>query len=395
VGYYAWKQLWPSGSSGRWFAPFAIFGVALGVAVLLVVLAIMDGFQGEIRRRLLRFHGEVAVISDGGAFSPENGVLDRLASLEGVEAAVPFYETFLLLEKESRYAFPLARGSDGGESGGNGEVIFLGRSIAEQLAARPGDEVLALSPRQVVANLSGDGERHLPLQLASGGPTAGRREGPDGSRVFLPLELLAEMSGEPGKIHGFELRLRRGVDAENFARRLNGGILPPSLRAVTWMESNRELLSALALERAAMFFSMAFIVVIAAFSMACSLSSHVAGKVREIGLLMALGCGRGAIAASFLLQSALVGFFGILVGLGLGAFLLSVRDGILRGVLWFFGRGERIFEYYDFIHLPAAIGGGVPVKICAFAMATTLLAGLLPACRVLRLDPSAALRHGY
>ncbi|MDR2577092.1 MAG: ABC transporter permease [Puniceicoccales bacterium] len=391
--HYAWRQLFPRG--GGLFFPLATLGVAMGVAVLVTVLSIMDGFQDEIRRRLLLFHGEVAVLTNGPSLREVDAVRNALEAVEGVVAAIPFYETFLLLEHGGNYAFPLAVGleeewtdvadwADG--------AVSLGGDVAEQLIASEGDELLALSPAQVLSNLEGE-EKILPTTLRVVSVPLARRDGSDSQRVFLPMETLSALCLEAGTVSGFELRLCRGMDADAVAKNLREHVLGPGLRAITWREANRSLLSALALERAAMFFSMAFIVAVAAFAMGSFLSAHTARKTKEMGLLVALGCTRVRVAICFFLQSTIVGLCGIFAGLALGATLLFFRDPILRLVIGVFGREERIFDYYNFTQLPMALHVGEIFKIVAFALLTAIAAGLLPVFRVLRLDASTALRR--
>jgi lipoprotein-releasing system permease protein len=271
--------------------------------------------------------------------------------------------------------------------------MVLGSAIAEQLGAGPGDEVLALSPERALAAIEGSDERTLPLPFLVVEGANSRRDGFWGHRVFLSLEALGDLFGEVGYVHGFAIHLRPGVDPNRFALHLNGEILLPPLRARSWQEMNGDLLSVLALERAARFFSMASSVAIAAFAMGSFLASHVVRRTREIGLLLAVGAGRGAIALSFLIQSGLIGFFGCFCGTLLGALLLCFRDGLLRLCMVLFGGERGVLSFYAFDRLPIALSGWELFKICAFALAVTLLSGLLPVLRVLRIDPSRALRH--
>jgi lipoprotein-releasing system permease protein len=391
AAYYGWKQLFPS-HGGSFFALTASFGVAIGVAVLSVVLSVMDGFQGEVRERLLRFHGEVAVFSDSPPFSAvaEGGRL--LASVEGVSEARPFFEAPLLVEYGGRYALPIALGLAEEElSSLPARSALVGGSLAEELGIRAGDEIFLLNPQALLE--ADDGEVVLPLRTTVAGTLPAHRSGPDGRRLLMPMEALAEFFGPSDRAVGYELRLNQGTSAQELVRRLNEEILAPPLRAESWMEMNRELLSVLALERAAMFFSMAFIVAVAAFAMGSFLAAHVFRRTREIGLLRAFGASRVAIALSFFLQSVFVGLLGLFMGLALSGLLLHWRDGLLRLLLFAFGRDGGVLSFYAFDRLPMAWSWWEFGKICAFALATVAAAGLFPAIRVLRVDPSLALRY--
>jgi lipoprotein-releasing system permease protein len=310
-----------------------------------------------------------------------------LEAVDGVAEARPFFEAFVLLERDGRFAFPLALGLE--EIPQNSAL--LGELVAEQLAVCGGDVIHVVAPQ---ALLQGDG-LDLPLPLTVGGTLPARRGGPDGQRLLMAMGDLAGLFGErEDRAVGYELRLRDGTRCGDLVRKLNGELLAPPLRAVSWMEMNGDLLSVLALERAAMFFSMAFIVVVAAFSMGSFLSASVFRRSREMGLLRALGCSRRGIAASFFLQGVAVGALGVAFGVLLALFLLHYRDGLLRLLLAAFGRGDGVLSFYGYERLPVQWSWCGMGGICAFSFAVSCCADLLPALRALRLDPSAALRHG-
>jgi lipoprotein-releasing system permease protein len=357
--------------------------VALGVAVLVVVLAVMGGFHGEICRQLREMHGDVAVVAQGPLWEdgPER---ELLLTVPGVQRVEPVLEVPLLLEHRGVHALPLVRG----EAGCDG--LRLGRFLATDLGADAGDVVQLLAP---AALLGGGDEVLLPVDVAVAGVLpGGRGSWLDGGAVISRREL-QEILGEEGRIGGYALQLARGRDAARMAAQLNGGLLPANLHARTWLEAGGELLSMLALEKAALFFSLACIVAMAAFCMASALAVAVAHKTQEIGLLLAIGCGRGKIALSFFLQCAGTGAIGLLLGLPLAALLLHFRDGLLRFLLALFGRGEEVLAFYGFRHLPVQVLPRDLFAIAGFSLLATGLAGLLPVRSILRLDPSIALRH--
>jgi lipoprotein-releasing system permease protein len=352
----------------------------------------MDGFQDEIKRQLLFSRGEVAVLVDESYNGDVDVLRKYLENVSDVVSVTSFYETYLLLSHSKNYAFPLACGiGDTYSRGYLRDSITLSSSIAEQLQVVEGDEILALSPEQVVRNLDGK-EVIFPTELFVEGIHSAKMGDAYRNRVFMPIETLSALCMDGIGVTGFELRLSGNVDVVTFAKSLRDNIQFGGVRVVTWLESNGSLLSALSLERAAMFFSMAFIVVIAAFATGSFLSSHVTSKAREIGLLRALGCTRVAIALCFFLQSIIIGVAGICIGLLTSTVLLIFRDNVLRCVLKIFGGGEHIFDFYDFVRLPIAVHCAEIVKICAFSLITTIFAGVLPVVRTLRVDSSTVLR---
>ena len=386
--YYGWKQLFPTSGRNR-FAAVAAAGVALGVAVLLVVMAVMDGFQMDIRRRLISLHGEAAIVGDGTPFPVNGEFVRQLEGLVEIEAALPFYESFALLELNGRYAFPLTLGLDGDAVPDGG--ILLGPSTVEQLGATIGEEVLLVAPQALLG--SNNGEIVLPLQLSVAGALKASRGGADCQRAIVSRAALSELFGDGDSAHGYEMQLGKRVDCEEFVRKLNDGILPKPFKAVSWMDMNGELMAVLAMERAAMFFSMAGIVAVAAFAMGCFLASHVARKSRDVAVLRAMGCGRRDIAASFFLQSVFVGLLGSVFGVITAALMLHFRDGLLALLISAFGRGERLLSFYAFDSLPMCWRWVEVVKICSMAVAVAALAGVVPALRAAAVDPSKTLRH--
>jgi lipoprotein-releasing system permease protein len=393
--YYAWKQLFPSRGRGIFHTLFSALAVALAVAALTVVLAVMGGFHEKICRQLREAHGAIAVVADGATGEAGTSLADAgmewelLRSLPGVAAVEPFWELPLLLEHRGRWALAPVRGEGTGEEG-NGHGLLLGRLLAEELGARVGDTVRLLEPE---ALLAGGDELPLPVEADVVRILPAGRGGWGDGGARLPLRELQEIVGGEGHVGGYALRLLRDRDALPLATYLNGGILPPGLHARTWLEAGGELLSMLALEKAALFLSLACAVAMAAFCMASALAMAVVQKTQEIGLLLALGCSRGRIALAFFLQCAGTGAIGLLLGFPLAALILRLRDGLLRCLLAFFGRGEEVLAFYGFRHLPVFISCRDLLAIAGFSLLATGLAGIIPVRRILRLDPSTALRH--
>jgi lipoprotein-releasing system permease protein len=386
--HYAFRQLFPAHGHRR-FTFAAAAGVAIGVAVLIVVLSVMDGFQWEIRRRLLQLHGEVAVLGEGSAFAAVDAWKERLEAMDQILEANPFYETFALAEFGGKYALPLALGLDG-EAFPEGFAV-VGAAVAEQLGTKPGDEMLIADPQTFLRN--GEGEVQLPLPLNVLGSMSVRSGEMDGRRILLSRESLSRLFGEENCASGYEIKLAKGVEGEKLVEKLNGGLLPPFLRAMSWIDMNGELLSVLAMERAAMFFSMACIVVVTAFSMGSFLAAHVARLSREIGALRAMGCSGMDIGLTFVLQSVLIGFLGSCGGVAAGWALLHFRDGVLSFLVGAFGGGERLLSFYSISGLPALWRWSEVAKVCSMAVAVTAAAGLVPAIRSMGTEPSLALRH--
>jgi lipoprotein-releasing system permease protein len=372
VLHHAFRQLFPAGRRGRLFPAIAALGVAIGVAALIVVLSVMNGFQEDVRRQLKDWHGEITIGGSAGEDGVWQAWLESFPEILSVEA---FRECPLLIRSGDRHVLVPARGL--AITGG----IRLGRDLLAGLGVGNGESVSILP----VENFLAEGEFFLPEQL----PVSPLRSPPGTAEV--PLAALREMGISDG-IDGYRLRLRRGIREEALAHRLNGTLEPP-LRAHTWWEAGGELVAMLALEKSAMFLSLSCIIAMAAFCMASALAGNVARKTREIGLLLAIGCGKGWVALSFLLQSIGIGLLGIIIGSAFAAITLGLRDSLLRILMGAFGGEERLFAFYGFSHLPLLMRVGDLLGIFSLALGASLLAGLLPVFRILRMDPSQALHH--
>ncbi|MDR2030141.1 MAG: FtsX-like permease family protein [Puniceicoccales bacterium] len=385
--YHAWRQLFPK--NGRCFRVlFSTLGVALAVAVLTVVLAVMGGFYEEICQTLRTVHGDVAVEvrAERGALA-KTAVEERLIeAMPGVLEVEPFLTAPILMASRSAHALPLV------QARGCGEGLRLGRALATELAVVEGDEVLLMAPDALLQRQGN--EVVLPLSVAVTEVLAKGRNGWHDGLAFLSKNELHELVGQDGRAaSGYLLRLARPKEAPRLARELNG-LLPANFHARSWLESGGELLSMLAMERAALFLSLACIMAMAAFCMAGALAMAVMQKTQEIGLLLAMGCTKGKIALSFFLQGVAIGAGGVLCGLPIAALVLACRDGILRCVLALFGRGEQVFHFYGFRHLPAKIFFHDLAAVAILTFLATALASLLPIRSIFRLNPSTALRHG-
>ena len=400
----ALRQLFPTGRRFPFFTMISVLGVALGVALLLVVMSVMAGFAFEIRHMIVDTEGEVQVKARGW-ISDYPSVVKRVESVPGVAAATPYALDAVMIKFGDKSAYPMLRGLDtssvervtrldryveiGSLDDLDDDSVILSDQIAATLGAGVGDTVEVYSPL-IVSKLGAD-ELFLPRQVRVVGILHIGHQQLDSSTVYGTLRLAQDLYGLGSTVHGIDVRLADGVNEDDAAARINA-VLPEDIRAFSWEDSFSDFLWVLNLERGMIFFLLLFIVIVAAFSVTSSLLISVVRKTREIGLLGALGARPAQVAACFCAQGLLIGILGTLSGLALGFAALAVRNDVVLWIARVTQRQEVLRRFYQFSELPSHTSGPTVALIVALTIAISTLAGMLPAWRAARLKPVEALR---
>ena len=382
-------------------------GVAVGVMALIVVLAVMAGFESDLKARILGVQAHVSV-SRNGRPGPMHAVSDRLTQVPGVVAVTPVVRSqtmlrsaagmagaritgvdpvsvgkvFPLLACERLVVPPVADSGSGGKTAAADPGIILGRELAKVLGVREGDGIHLLAPRGMLSPVG-----HLPsvkrfrvVALF----TSGMYEY-DVSMAWIHLTAAQKLARMPDAISGLEVRVQAPVHAGRVARRISDR-LGAGYVVSDWTQKNRNLFAALRLEKTVMFIILTLIVLVAAFNITSTLIMMVMEKTRDIAILKAMGAGDGSIRKIFVFNGMAIGALGTLVGAGLGF------------VLCF------LLQRYHFIELPADVYyiTTVPVRleildsvlVVAAALLICLLATFYPARQASKLSPVEAIRYG-
>jgi lipoprotein-releasing system permease protein len=404
--YLALKQLFPTGRRFPFFTFISILGVALGVALLVVSTSVMGGFGHEIRRMIVDTQGDVQ-IRDRGFINDAAALQERLAQVPGVVATTPFAEGVVMLQCDRKPAFPAIQGIDidrvakvvpldryirvGSLADLDDDSIILSAKLAVSLGARLGSKVEVYSPL-LLERLKSD-EVLLPRELTVVGIFEIGHQQLDSSVVLVTLRLMQDLYGLGHAVHGINVKIDDGLDADVAAGRINRAIGARwSAQARSWIEANEDFLFVLQLEKNMIFFLLTFIIIVAAFSVTSSLLISVVRKTREIGLIGALGGKPRHVAACFCFQGFLIGFAGTVAGLGLGFAALYFRNDAIRIFTELTGREEVLARFYQFSQLPSHTSRGDVTMIVVCSVVISTLAGLLPAWRAARLKPVEALR---
>jgi lipoprotein-releasing system permease protein len=404
--YLALKQLFPTGKKFPFFTAISVLGVALGVALLVISTSVMGGFGHQYRRMIVDTQGDVQVRARG-FINDAAGLQARLAAVPGVVATTPFAEGVTGLIHEGRPAYPAMQGIDvnrinkvvpiakyvvvGSLDDLDDDSIILSYQLALSIGAHVGDKVEVYSPL-LLEKLNHD-EILLPRQFRVAGIFQIGHQQLDSSLVLVTLRAMQELYGLGAAVHGINVKIAPGLDADDVAARINAA-LPPEAGATarSWMDTNQEFLFVLQLEKNMIFFLLTFITIVAAFSVTSSLLISVVRKTREIGLLGALGGQPRQVAACFCFQGLLIGTAGTVAGLILGFVLLFFRNGIVHVFTSLTASEAVLARFYQFSELPRYTSSSDVITIVTVSIVISTLAGLLPAWRAARLKPVEALR---
>ena len=401
----------------------SVAGVMIGVAALIVVLAVMTGFDHELRRKVLGFEAHLVVGSREGALIDWEPVREQLDRTPGIEASAPFVMGPVLLEWDNQFWAGKMRGVllaseqritslrefiKEGALDLDGDKCLIGRELAASLGVTVGDKVLFHGPgnlREVMNELKKTEAKNpeaktvgqireliQPTELEVTGIFETGRSQYDQEYTLVPLHVAQEIYGLQGNIHGLTLRTRDPYWAETFKPKLRAQ-LGPEFSVTSWIDQNKQLFDAIEIEHGSMFVILLLIVAVAGFAIMNTLITLTVLKRREIGIMKALGALPRQVLWVFLLQGGAVGLMGILAGCGLGFTMLAWRNefrAFLSRVM-----GIEIFPkgIYQFSQIPAEVVPRDFVIICLAAFLASVLAGWFPAIFAVRTDPVKALRE--
>ena len=399
----ALRQLFPPGRVFPAFAGVSILGVGLGVAALLVVQTVMNGFAEEHRLRIRESFGDIVATSEGALERPD-ALAEAARRDPAVASASPFAQGPALAKAGDRSAIALVRGARLADpdlparryvaAGDLAQVddgkVALGVGLARQLGVGVGDRVDLWAP--AMAEGAERGRAVLPAELEVAALIRTGFTEVDDRAALIPLRRFQELWSMEGRAHGVTLRLRDAspASAESTAARLESGVA--GARFVPWTLLRRDFLEAIRFEKTMLFFLMFIITLVASFSIGSTLFSAVIRRSREIGVLSALGARPASVGLVFAAQGLLIGALGTLLGFALTWAILAGRESILAAINALFGDGRMVAAIYNFSFVPLHYDAGDFVLAAAFTLLTTTAAGLAPALWAARRRPTEAMR---
>ena len=391
-------------------AVFSLVGIALGVATLIIVMSVMNGFRQELLGRILGLNGHMGVFAaDGGPMRDFDEVTRIIRGLPNVVAATPIVEGQVLITSEAGGASGgLARGirpedlrareiiagniRRGSLEEFEGEdAVVIGTGLASRLRVGVGDRISLVSP-QGRTTVFGTVPRVRAYRVAALF-NVGMNEY-DSSFVFLPMQAAQIYFQVPDAATQVEVFVRdptrvRAVNLE--IRRALADVRP--VRIVDWQDANSSFFNAVQVERNVMFLILTLIIIVAAFNIISSLIMLVKDKGRDIAILRTIGATRGSILRIFLLCGASVGVVGTAVGFAIGILFCANIESIRQALQALTGTELFSPEVYFLSQLPAVVDPKEVAQVVAMGLILSLLATIYPSWRAARLDPVEALRN--
>ncbi|MBU4389640.1 MAG: lipoprotein-releasing ABC transporter permease subunit, partial [Proteobacteria bacterium] len=335
----------------------SIAGVTVGVMALIVVIAVMAGFESDLKSRILGVESHIVIMRHNGPFSDYGNILEHVENTEGVEAATPFINSQVILRSSLSLSGAVLRGidpdsadrviknldkvslknlkeTDQRESTSIAmPAIILGKELAKNLGVMQGDPVYLISPMGMISPIG-----HIPTMKrfkVAGLFESGMYEY-DRTLSYIHIKDAQKILRMGDSVNGIEVRVNDIYNARNIADRIVKK-LGFQYWARDWMQMNQNLFSALKLEKTVMFIILALIVLVAAFNIASTLIMMVMEKTKDIAILKAMGATDKSIRKIFVFKGIAIGSIGTILGVCLGFILCTV------------------LKYYQFIELPGDV----------------------------------------
>ena len=387
-------------------AGFSFLGIMLGVATLIIVMAVMNGFRTELLEKILGLNGHLLIQPLEKPLSDWEEVAARINKVPGVRMAAPIVEGQALasspfnaggvlvrgirladLEKLPSVAKNIKQGSLEGFDDGQG--VAIGRRLADQLSLRSGDNITLVAPRGAVTPM-GTTPRIKVYKIAAVFEI-GMSEY-DSSVVFMPLKEAQAYFNRAGDVTAIEVYTDNPDRVDRYRKLVTDAAERP-IFMIDWRQRNATFFNALQVERNVMFLILTLIVLVAALNIVSGLIMLVKDKGSDIAILRTMGATQGSIMRVFLITGASIGVVGTLVGLLLGIVVCLNVESIRQFLSWLTNTELFSPELYFLSKLPADMDTGETTAVVVMALALSLLATLYPSWRAARLDPVEALRY--
>lgn len=386
---------------------FSLIGIMLGVATLIVVMSVMNGFRTELVDRILGINGHLVIYSKSEPFiSDYNDIIKKISDVANVDAVTPHLEGQALAKTKATVSGVIIRGLNWSDLAAkkllwkslnqktidnykNKEEIIIGYRLAQRLNVNAGDFITLISPNGMETALG-----VLPIKQnfkIAGLFDIGMYEY-DNNFIFIPWKKAELFLATNSIAHGIEVFLKNqkftSIASSKIKLKLNNDLL-----VIDWKKRNSAFMSALAVEKNVMFVILSLIILVAAFNIISSMTMLVQTKKSDIALMRTMGASKYVIIRIFILTASIIGFLGTLFGAFLGIIVASYIE-VIRGFLTTL-LGSDLFsaEIYFLSKLPSNININEVSTVIFISLSLTLLASVFPAWKASRISPAEALRY--
>jgi lipoprotein-releasing system permease protein len=391
----------------------SLLGVALGVMVLIVVLSVMRGFELRLREKVLGFNPHLTV-TNYGILEDYESLGSRIREAIPVEGMAPFIIGPVLAECHGKISTPQIKAVPVNQPGTEviplekslvegswvqgPETVVVGIEWAKRNQAWVGDKLLIHSPRNIALlkqnpNESEPQSYYLPSEYTIAGIFQTNFYEYDIGYMMVELSEAQRLYNMFGASHGLAIKLADPMEAFELGEQLKSS-LDAGLYVLTWVDLNKSLFAAVQTERRTMSILFFVVMLVAAFALMSTNLTVAVQKTREFGLLMALGAHPWQLLMVVTLYGLIIGMSGCLMGLALGAFLLSQRDAFSNWMADTFDLDVFPAEIYHFSGIPAVWEWGTVFWVLGFGVLLSVASGMIPAWVAARVQPAEALSHG-
>ena len=386
-------------------AIFSLLGIALGVATLIIVMSVMNGFRAELVGRILGLNGHLAVYGETARLTDFDAAAAKVRQVQGVVSATPLVEGQVMATSDAGASGALVRGirpddirarkliADHIVSGSLAEFgedgVAVGDRLARRLGVGVGGRVTLIAP-EGTDTAFGTMPRLKTYHVVALFDVGFYEY--DNSFIYVPLASAQLFFRMADSVSDLEIFLA-DADRANRTGYMIAAALGGRVRIVDWQHANSGIVNAVEIERNVMFLILTLIILVAAFNIISGMIMMVKDKGRDIAILRTMGASRGMVLRIFMLSGASIGVVGTVAGFALGVLFTENIEAIrhfLQNVL-----GVNLFsaEIYFFTRIPAQLDEGEVATVVVMALALSFLATLYPSWRAARLDPVEGLRY--
>jgi lipoprotein-releasing system permease protein len=388
-------------------AIFSLIGIALGVATLIIVMSVMNGFRQELLGQILGLNGDVGVYGAGGNISQYDAAAGKLMKIPGVISAIPIVQGEVLMTGPHGGAIGgMARGIQpqgiaqlrtvsrhivaGSLSNFSGNDIAIGAGVGTQLGIAVGGTITLVLP-QGNATIIGTIPRIESFHVSAIFQTGMAQY--DSSFVFLPLQSAQTLFRTPNAATQIQLFVKNPDKDGPIKAAIPGVLSGTPVNIVDWQDSNNAFFAAVNVERNVMFLILTLIIIVAVFNVVSSMIMMVKDKTADIAILRTMGASSGSVLRIFFMVGASVGVIGTASGFILGVIFCAYIEQIrlfIQNIT-----GTQLFNptVYYLESLPAQLEWSQVTEVVILAIALSFAATIYPSWRAARTDPVEALRH--